>query len=100
MEKRSLDNKSEVELRQLIGEVLHYLWDPIGVKDEPHARDEYADYVSQIFDLVVKRYPTDEIAERLSSIMETYMGITITEDIRDENLRLAGIMLTYRSLYD
>jgi hypothetical protein len=29
----------ETELRRRIDEVLHYIWDPIDVRGEPHARE-------------------------------------------------------------
>jgi len=35
----------ENELRQRTDEVLHYLWDPIGVAGAPGARDEYWSYL-------------------------------------------------------
>ncbi|HNY31515.1 MAG TPA: hypothetical protein PKO15_11565 [Fibrobacteria bacterium] len=40
------------ELYQRIDEVVHYIWDPIGVSSEPAARDEYYSYLPQIFQLV------------------------------------------------
>ena len=36
------------ELYGRVGEVLHYLWDPIGVSGVPQARDEYDSYVPQV----------------------------------------------------
>jgi hypothetical protein len=40
------------ELFKRVDEVLHYFWDPIGVKKVPQARDEYVGYVPKIFGLV------------------------------------------------
>lgn len=34
-------------LARRIGEVLHYIWDPLGVADQPGARDEYDSYVPE-----------------------------------------------------
>jgi len=34
-------NHQEKELYRRTDEILHYLWDPIGVSDTPQARDEY-----------------------------------------------------------
>ncbi len=45
----------ENELYQRVDEVLHYLWDPIGVSDVPGARDEYHSYVPQVFSLLKQR---------------------------------------------
>ncbi len=38
----------ERELTSRISEVLHYTWDPIGVRGDPHARDEYDSYVPDV----------------------------------------------------
>ena len=37
------------ELYRRVDEVLHYIWDPIGVAGAPMARDEYYAYLPQIF---------------------------------------------------
>lgn len=34
--------------KQRIDEVLHYIWDPIGVSDTPEARDEYSTYADSV----------------------------------------------------
>lgn len=39
----------ERELYQRVDEVLHYVWDPIGVSDAPEARDEYFSYLPIVF---------------------------------------------------
>lgn len=36
------------EVAHRIGEILHYLWDPIGVRGIPEARDEYDSYVAHV----------------------------------------------------
>ncbi len=46
---------SELELYRRTDEVLHYLWDPIGVAGIPEARDEYHSYLPVVFSLVEKR---------------------------------------------
>ena len=43
MELDSLD-----ELHRRTDEVLHYIWDPIGVSGVPTARDEYSGYVPRL----------------------------------------------------
>ena len=40
------------ELYRRCDEVLHYLWDPIGIREEPAARDEYHSYLPGVFSLV------------------------------------------------
>ena len=39
---------AEQRLRLVIDEILHYMWDPIGVAGTPEARDEYAGYVGKV----------------------------------------------------
>ncbi len=63
------------ELERRVGEVLHYLWDPIGVSGDPYARDEYDSYVPR----VVARLETEdgeaEIAEYLLKLESGSMGL-------------------------
>lgn len=40
-------------LTSRIGEVLHYIWDPIGVADQPGARDEYDSYLPEVVRLAL-----------------------------------------------
>ena len=50
-----MDNKlppEQAELVQRCDELLHYLWDPIGVAGSPGARDEYASYLPDLVDLL------------------------------------------------
>ena len=34
-------------------EVLHYIWDPIGVAGCPYARDEYHGYLPRVYSLLI-----------------------------------------------
>ena len=45
-------SRSDDELLMRVDEVLHYLWDPIGVSDFPEARDEYTSYAGVVFSLL------------------------------------------------
>ena len=63
------------ELTNRVDEVLYYLWDPIGVSDEPCARGEYSTYVGSIVSLL-NDDKEDKIAKRLSEIETTSMGLT------------------------
>jgi len=51
----------EKELYQRTDEVLHYLWNPLGVSDIPKARDEYYSYLPQVFSLILKGSDAKEI---------------------------------------
>jgi len=47
--------------------VLLELWDPIGVADEPLARDEYDGYIGRIADRLRRGSSVDDVAAFLSS---------------------------------
>lgn len=66
-------------LHRAVGEVLHYIWDPIGVAGIAQARDEYDGYVDDICTLLWQDAGSDLIAEHLVEIAEHRMGIPDTE---------------------
>ena len=73
--------KDRAKIKELINrvdEVLCYLWDPIGVSDEPCARGEYSSYVGSIVSLLNDE-EEDKITKRLSEIESTSMGLTKNE---------------------
>ena len=54
-EPNSMKDRAKIkELTNRIDEILYYLWDPIGVSDEPCARGEYSNYVGIITTLVIE----------------------------------------------
>jgi hypothetical protein len=65
----------EQELYQRIDEVLHYLWDPIGVAREPFARDEYAAYVPEVFGLVAEGASEQKLMGYLLQVEADAMGL-------------------------
>ena len=62
-------------MRQRVDEVLHYLWDPIGVAGVPQARGEYDSYVLPILGLLIEGGDADVIARRLMQIEGQRMGL-------------------------
>ena len=68
-------SRYEDELRARISEVLHYVWDPIGVRGEPNARDEYDAYVPQIYSLLQSEATAEQIAACLDGIATGSMGL-------------------------
>jgi len=44
-------------IRVAIRHVLMDVWDPIGVKDEPNAQDEYDGYLGGVYELLVTVLP-------------------------------------------
>jgi hypothetical protein len=65
----------EGELHRRINEVLHYIWDPIGVHGEPNARDEYDSYVPHVYSLLQSGATADQIADHLEEIATERMGL-------------------------
>ncbi len=62
----------EMALYHRTDEILHYIWDPIGVAGEPFARDEYHGYLPRTFALLTT---SDAIAESIAS----YLGEVSTQ---------------------
>ena len=73
MSKRLSDG--QLALQRAVSEVLHYLWDPIGVAGCVHARDEYDGYADHVFSLLCQRVKAPVIADYLVSLEVGGMGI-------------------------
>jgi hypothetical protein len=65
----------EKELYLRTGEVLHYVWDPIGVSGDPATRDEYDSYLPQVFAMLLEGKGRDQIAAHLVHIEEERIGL-------------------------
>jgi hypothetical protein len=77
------DGKSGViekyESRRIRVEIRHVLmdvWDPIGVKDEPNAQDEYDAYLGGVYDLLVSGASDENIQAHLWRIVTERMGLS------------------------
>lgn len=55
--------------------VLLDVWDPIGVKDEPNAQDEYDGYIGRLYELLVSRAPNSELVDYLYWAVHDNMGL-------------------------
>jgi len=83
----------EMKLYRQVDEILHYLWDPIGVAGIAQARDEYHSYLPQVFQLVLRKSEKAEIAEYLIEIESSRMGVTANKKAA---LEVAEILLNIR----
>jgi len=83
----------EAELYRRCDEVLHYIWDPIGVAGAPGARDEYQGYLPHVFSLVQNDAKPQEIAEYLNRFVAESM--TLSPD-KKKSLEVAHILLNWR----
>jgi hypothetical protein len=91
-------SKNENELYQRVDEVLHYIWDPIGISDIPEARDEYHSYLPVVYGLVKRGATVGEIADYLSSVTSEMMGLGLN---RDRDSEVAEILINWKEcLFD
>lgn len=61
----------QVEIRR----VLLQTWDPIGIQNEPHAQDEYDEYIGEIYELLVRGVPDSKLVDYLFSVVYERMGL-------------------------
>ncbi|MHB1141261.1 MAG: hypothetical protein ACYC1T_05845 [Sulfuricaulis sp.] len=84
---------SDQELYRRTDEVLHYVWDPIGVAEAPTARDEYHSYLPQIFGLLKANAGAEQIADYLFKISTEQMGLSGN---RAHDIQVAQILLDWK----
>ncbi|MBB1424742.1 hypothetical protein H5200_23045 [Pseudoalteromonas sp. SG43-7] len=82
--------RKELELYKRTDEILHYVWDPIGVADIPGARDEYHSYLPKVFKLVLNDSKNHEISSYLEKVESGSMGLT---PYPKKNLEVANLLL-------
>jgi hypothetical protein len=89
---------AHLELYRRTDEVLHYLWDPIGIAGSPEARDEYDGYLGHIFSLLTQDESDEVLRSYLSDVEQNRMGLTITEESRRRLDRAIESLLSWRSV--
>jgi hypothetical protein len=85
-------NKKDKELFTRIDEILHYLWDPIGISNEPAARDEYASYAPQILSMLKANMGLKDISKKLNGFAHIEAGVDAD---RMNNDTVAEILINY-----
>jgi len=91
-------NKEEKQFLIRVDEILFYLWDPIGVRDVPEARDEYSSYVNGAAKLAKSSSPPQAIADYLNKIESERMGISARNE---HSLVIANLLLeTKDAIFD
>jgi hypothetical protein len=58
------------ELYRRVDEVLHYVWDPIGVSTMAMGRNEYYMYLPEVFAMVTRDVNAERIAEYPNSLLK------------------------------
>lgn len=76
-----------------VDEIMHYVWDPIGVAGTPQARDEYDSYVPQVIKRLFADAPAEQIAEYLDSVESDSMGLTRLFGRRKETSHAAELLV-------
>jgi hypothetical protein len=82
-------------LTQRIDEVLHYIWDPLGVKNVPEARDEYSSYVGTVVRMVVDGRSVQDIADYLISVEIEAMGLDPVRDPSGRHIEISKLLLDW-----
>jgi hypothetical protein len=59
-----------------VDEILHYVWDPIGVSGSAGARDEYDGYAPTVVKMLFDGADVEAIAKYLHSVESESMGLT------------------------
>lgn len=83
----------DAELYRRLEEVVHYIWDPIGVREMPQARDEYQSYMTAIYGRV-QVGDLEEIVEYLKWVASENMGLSFDKEKATE---AAKVMLDWKT---
>jgi hypothetical protein len=92
---KKLDPKDN-ELYKRVDEILHYIWDPIGVFDEPYARDEYYSYLPIIYSLLKESKENQEIEDKLIQIQRDQMELSTIS--KDKIKKVVELLVSYRNI--
>jgi hypothetical protein len=84
------------ELYRRTDEVLHYIWDPIGVAGVPEARDEYDSYLPHVFSLLINNPKAGEIQNYLITIEGNNMGLDVSVRSRNRAKEVEEILTNFR----
>src|SRR5689334_16610819 len=74
-----LSKYSARSVKREISRVLWDVWDPIGVKQLGGPRDEYEDYVNDVYELLASGASDEAIARHLHHIVTDTMGMDSAE---------------------
>ena len=78
----SSKRKHAREVQCQIRQILLHDWDPVGVQDEPNARDEYDSYVGDVYGLLARGASPKQVAEHLARIEADRMGLPSSVEAR------------------
>lgn len=84
----------EQELYRRVGEVLYYVWDPIGVAPNPVTRDEYEGYLPKVFSMLQEGADASLIAAYLDNVAMESMGLNGNAE---QSKRVAELLLDWKT---
>ena len=73
--KPTIDKPESRRIRVEIRHVLLEVWDPIGVKDELNAQDEYDGYIGKLYELLVSQADDSKFVDYLYWAAHDHMGL-------------------------
>lgn len=89
----------QIELRQRVDEVLHYIWDPIGVAGVPEARDEYDAYIPSVYAVLTKKETEKkELYTLLLDISTGNMGLNKGKFLKDRAEKAEELLLHWAKM--
>ncbi len=71
-----IDKYESRRIRLDIRRVLLSVWDPIGIKNEKNAQDEYDSYIGGVYQLLLSGASDEQIADHLWQIVTERMGLS------------------------
>lgn len=83
----------ELALYRAVDEVLHYVWDPIGVAGAPRARDEYFSYLPTVYGMVRDGRDSESIAHYLSEVCNNAIGLPANTE---HDLKVSRMLVEWR----
>lgn len=89
--------RKDMALYTAVDEVLHYIWDPIGVRNTPQARDEYHSYLPRVFQLLREGRSAASIADYLGKLTTGSMGLSKNAK---NDLEVARVLISWKEAVD
>jgi hypothetical protein len=70
---------NELELYRRVDEILHYIWDPIGIAGDAWARNEYYGYLAKVYSFLSEGADNETICDYLLNIEKELMSLPVTD---------------------
>jgi hypothetical protein len=75
-----------------VDEVLHTIWDPIGISEIPEARDEYQSYVPKVAEFLFEQKKKEELEAYLHWLAIQHIGLSDTAEGRIHTKKVVDIL--------